>query len=79
MLKIKDNVDLKVLESFGFKNKCGMIWKPKKGTWEVIEVKVDPITRIIDITGIGDLFHTKEDTLYDLIKADLVEKVESDE
>ena len=33
-------------------------------------------TRIIDIQGIGDLFHTKEDTLYDLIKADLVEKVE---
>lgn len=75
MLKIKDNVDLKELELFGFKNKCGKIWKPKKGTWEVIEVKVDPNTRIIDISGISDLFHTKEDTLYDLIKADLVEKV----
>ena len=76
MLKIKDNVDLKVLEKFGFKNKRGMIWKPKKGTWEVIELKVDPVTRIIDISGISDLFHTKEDTLYDLIKADLIEKLE---
>ena len=77
MLKIKDSVDLKVLESSGFINKCGMIWKPKKGTWEVIEVKVDPNTRIIDISCIGDLFHTKEDTLNDLIKADLVEKIKN--
>ena len=75
-LRIKDNVDLKELEKFGFKNKCDMIWKPKKGEWSVIELKVDPETRVIDISGIPDLFHTKEDTLYDLIKADLVEKVE---
>lgn len=30
MLKIRDNVDLKELEKFGFKIKCGMIWEPKK-------------------------------------------------
>lgn len=30
MLKIKDNVNLKELEKFGFKNKCGKIWKQKK-------------------------------------------------
>lgn len=30
MLKIKDFVDLKELEKFGFKIKGGMIWKPKK-------------------------------------------------
>ena len=76
MLKIKDNVNLKELEKFGFKNKCGKIWKPKKGEWSVMEVQVDPETRIIDISGLPDSFHTKEDTLYDLIKADLVEKVE---
>ena len=75
MLKIKDNVNLKELEKFGFKNKCNMIWKPKKGEWNVIELKVDPKTRIIDISGFPDLFHTKEDTLYDLIEAKLVEKV----
>ena len=76
MLKIKDNVDLKELEKFGFKNKCGLIWKPKKGEWSVMEVKVDPETRAIDINGLSDSFHTKEDTLYDLIEAKLVEKVE---
>lgn len=79
MLKIKDFVDLKELEKFGFKIKGGMIWKPKKGTWEVIELRVDPNSRLIVSTGISDLFYTKEDTLFDLIKADLVEKVESDE
>lgn len=78
MLKIKDNVDLKELEKFGFRNKFGIIYKPKKGTWEVIEIKIDPISRIIILTGMSDLFHTKEDTLYDLIKADLVEKLGSD-
>lgn len=41
-----------------------------------MEVQVDPETRILDISGLPDSFHTKEDTLYDLIKADLVEKVE---
>ena len=79
MLKIKDNVDLKELEKFGFKIKCGMIWKPKKGTWEVIELRVDPNSRLLVSTGISDLFYTKEDTLFDLIKADLVEKVDNDE
>lgn len=76
MLKIKDNVDLKELEKYGFKNKLNVCWKPKKGDWSVIEIKVDLETRTISFPGIGDLFHTREDTLYDLIKADLVEKVE---
>ena len=82
MLKIKDNVDLKELEKYGFifkKQLPEICWKPKKGTWEVIEVQVDLKTRIIDISGMSDLFHTKEDTLYDLIKADLVEKVDKNE
>lgn len=78
MLKIKDNVDLKELEKFGFRNKFGIIYKPKKGTWEFVLIKVDPISRIIIFSGLRDLFHTKEDTLYDLIKADLVEKLECD-
>ncbi len=76
MLKIKDNVDLKELEKFGFRTLKNFIYKPKKSEWSVIEIKIDPSTRIIDISGLSDLFHTKEDTLYDLIKADLVEKVE---
>lgn len=75
MLKIKDNVDLKELEKYGFKNKLNMCWKPKKGTWEVIEIKVNLETKIIEFPGLSDMFHTREDTLYDLIKADLVEKI----
>ena len=76
MLKIKENVDLGELEKFGFRALKNFVYKPKKGEWSVIEIKIDPLTRIIDISGISDLFHTKEDTLYDLIKADLVEKVD---
>jgi hypothetical protein len=67
---------LKELEKYGFKNKCGTCWKPKKGTWEVMEIKIDLKTKIITMPGLSDMFHTREDTLYDLIKADLVEKTE---
>lgn len=80
MLKIKDNVDLKELKKYGFifkESLPNICWKPKKGTWEVMELYIDIHTRIIDMQGIPDLFHTKEDTLYDLIKADLVEKIEN--
>lgn len=79
MLKIKDDVDLGELKKYGFIFKdClpNICWKPKKGTWDVIEISINRHTREIDIQGIGDLFHTKEDTLYDLIEADLVEKVQ---
>lgn len=75
MLKIKDNIDLKELEKYGFKYHKDLIYKPKYKEWSVIEVSVDPNTKIIKIAGIPDLFHTVEDTLFDLINADLVEKV----
>lgn len=78
MLKIKDNVNLLDLKKYGFIFKDALpniCWKPKKGTWEVIEVCINLNTRIIDIQGMSDLFHTKEDTLYDLISNNLVEKV----
>lgn len=79
MLKIKDNIDLKDLKKYGFKFKCGLIYKPKKGTWDVLEIKIDPITRIISFPGLSDLFNTRDDTLFDLIKAELVDKVDGDE
>jgi len=75
MLKIKDDIDLKELEKYGFKYHKDLIYKPKYKEWSVIEVSVDPNTKIIKIAGINDLFHTVEDTLFDLIKADLVEKI----
>lgn len=76
MLKIKDNVDLKELEKFGFKYRDGLLWKSKKGEWNVIELKIDLDNRTIVIAPFHDQFNTIEDTLYDLIKADLIEKVE---
>ena len=80
MLKIKDNVDLKELEKFGFEyweNGCGSTGYSKKtdyGYYTIIEKDKEHLgikiwERRIP-TGI------KLELLYDLIKADLVEKVE---
>lgn len=41
MLKIKDDVDLKELERFGFKDLGSIFYKPKKGEWSVIEIKIN--------------------------------------
>lgn len=76
MLKIKDDIDLKELEKFGFKNRYGFFYKSKPSEKEVIEIEIDLNTREIKMNGFGDLYHTREDTLYDLIQAGLVEKVE---
>ena len=76
MLKIKDNVDLKELEKFGFKNRYRHFYKSKPTEREVIEIEVDLETRELKLRSFGDLYHTREDTLYDLMKSDLVEKVE---
>ena len=84
MLNIKDNVDLKELKKFGFitskkiKDKYNFNTKLVK---EVFKSENDFNTmtisskRTIDLT---DLYEDIKwlDTLYDLIKADLVEKVE---
>jgi hypothetical protein len=85
MLKIKDSVDLKELEKFGFIYKERMV-RPMP-SWKSIEYNgyykdyfmdnsnenywfyIDGSTREI-IKEVWDI-----DTLYDLIKADLVEKV----
>lgn len=91
MLKIKDSVDLKELEKFGFKPKydenTGKIKayeKVKKEkeymglrvTIETIKSKIRIFIRTDKewrINPYNEYFD--EDTLYDLIKADLVEKV----
>ena len=72
MLKIKDNVDLKELEKFGLKyQQVGMDYAYAKYMLkgqhrECVIVWLD---REIQVDAIEIL-----DTLYDLIKADLVEK-----
>jgi len=84
MLKIKDNINLKELEKFGFttskkvKDKYNFDTKLVKAVFKS-EDDFNAMTisnkRSIDLT---DYFENINwlDTLYDLIKADLVEKVD---
>lgn len=73
MLKIKDNVDLKELEKYGFdikqtKEKDDLIYGFDSNLlfYKEIRIIILPWNRQ----------ETAMNTLYDLIKADLVEKVE---
>ena len=77
MLKIKDNVDLKELEKFGFKNipqYCDSEYYSLKTDFVCIEI----MQRIISIEHYEfDCYVFYElDILYDLIQAGLIEKVE---
>lgn len=80
MLKIKDNVDLKELEKYGFEHHTMIYVKEIKRSNETLKeekiIYVEEENREISIHK--GLFNVDEelDTLYDLIKADLVEKVE---
>ena len=83
MLKIKDNVDLKELEKYGFKRMKNHFYKCKRSSYSKSlkngYIEIDSNTRWISQDGTG-FFRKDEiiyqDTLYDLIKADLVEKIE---
>lgn len=73
MLKIKDNTDLKELEKYGFKEEKICMSKDLYKGYEHINIYQDD--RQIDISLDG--WETNNlDILYDLIKDDLVEKVE---
>lgn len=80
MLKIKDNVDLKELEKYGFEK--GFRFQPLNPL--LIVAIVDTNRKLIiqySTSGWYDnnywyLYDKKQDNVYDLIKADLVEKVE---
>lgn len=81
MLKIKDSVDLKELEKFGFE-KDGYNYyydfipyneDTVNGQYILVDIK----TRKIDLGYIDlDYFDKSVELLYDLIKADIIEKVE---
>ena len=80
MLKIKDNVDLKELEKFGFMYDKGYEWQDIICYKYVdddycIEAFKDEIRMYIFEDG---LFIDVPEILYDLIKADLVEKIGED-
>lgn len=87
MLKIRDNVDLNVLEKYGFVNDeiYGRKVKVKKmmtkEKWNAEIVEIDLITGQLQIFVDDEYYeiYTNSDTLdfiYDLIKDGLVEKVE---
>ena len=86
MLKIKDNVDLKELEKFGFEYEDWNKWYSRDVERKKEEVKliVYPDSRKIEIENIqdygmdGDEYfrYDVDEYVQDLIKADLVEKVE---
>ena len=78
MLKIRDEVDLKELEKYGFKyfkNKDYEIWEIDK--WRSF-IGIEPKDRIIQI-GCEDYKDIEEDVIYDLITNGLVEKVGSND
>lgn len=81
MLKIKDNIDLKELEKFGYELKYWG-WCEETGVYqkEINHyndcVYIDPSTRIIDRDTPFGVISADEGDVPDLIKADLVEKVD---
>ena len=82
MLKIKDNVDLKELEKFGFrlsgeKFESYIVNIEDKKCINQAMLIVTPITRKIIIDTGSTCIKDKLDILYDLIKADLVEEVKN--
>lgn len=80
MLKIKDNVDLKELEKFGFTHEILVYVKEIKRENDYLTeektIYIDEKNRDVAIS-IG-LCNTdiELDTIYDLIKADMIEKVD---
>ena len=78
MLKVKDNVDLKELENFGFE------YNDYSGQYKICERNIDGATYIyINVWNRKILFRQDKsldkeclNALYDLIKSDLIEKVD---
>lgn len=78
MLKIKDNVDLKELEKFGFKKYGGVhTYDLYENYGDCVSIQVAPENKIIDMSiNYEDGIIDNLDIIYDLIQAGLVEKVE---
>ena len=73
MLKIKDDIDLKVLKEYGF--------TLNNEEWFSLDINgatvlIKPITREILIDSYKTIYYHNPTILYDLIKDGLVEKVE---
>ena len=75
MLKIKSDIDLKELEKYGFEYEKGIIIK-EHGSYRKYATEIDKIDRTIRPYYAGFSYYDYE-IIYDLIKADLVEKVDN--
>lgn len=79
MLKIKDNVDLKELEKFGF-TEYSESWNRCYNSNEIVTVISKDTRKIIDVDTNYGFFEMKRlsesKRVNDLIKVDLVEKVD---
>lgn len=78
MLKIKDSVDLKELEKFGFKKynigkQVKYEFVKRIGKHEIYNIKIDA-NKIIHFNQLS-VYNELPNIINDLIKADLVEKV----
>ena len=74
MLKIKDNIDLKELDKYGFIFKNNICWKPLEGDKYLIAISINLHNREINCSGVLGS-NEKLDDLYDLITDGLVEKM----
>lgn len=75
-LRIKSDVDLKELEKYGFiKDNYNVLYNYQQNRFTGIRVEIE--TRRIGIYNSADIIVEKETLtkLYDLIQADLVEKI----
>ena len=75
MLKIRDDIDLKELEKYGFEYKKGIIIK-EHGSYRKHATEIDEIDRTIRPYYAGFSYYDYE-IIYDLIKDGLVEKVDN--
>lgn len=82
MLKIKDNVDLKELEKYGFKENSFYYSKILDFEYYKVKISIEKDRKYLIIQNDyydSDYACYVPSLIYNLIKADLVEKVESDE
>ena len=75
MIRLKDNIDIKQLERFGFVD--GVYTRIKDGRW-MYEVYVTPNHRFLQIKVYNHciIAHRLQELLFDLTMAGLIEKVE---
>jgi len=81
MLKIKDNVDLKELEKFGFKYDSYFRDREGNDCLAYCFLTVSPCDRTIEISSGADTINSdyEIEKLFDLIQAGLVEKVKEED